>query len=64
MVPFLATGALIGFFLGAVLAYFGPDAPMASTGQETLALAIPFGLIGGLLGGALYLLAERFSKRR
>lgn len=64
MVPFLATGAIIGFVLGAILGIVGPDSPMASQGQEILAMAIPLGLIGGLLGGAAYLLAERLSTRR
>lgn len=64
MVPFLATGAVLGLILGALLALLGPDAPMASPGQEILALSIPFGLVGGLLGGAVYLLVERSARRR
>lgn len=63
MVPFLATGAVIGLVLGLVLAVIGPDAPNASPGQEVLALAVPGGLFGGLIGGILYLVAERFSGR-
>lgn len=63
LLPFLLTGALVGLFLGAALAYFGPDAPRASAGQEYLAVAVPGALLGGLLGGVIYLLVERFSGR-
>lgn len=62
MVPFLATGALIGLLIGAVLALTGPDAPNASPAQEFLAMAIPGGLLGGLLGGVAYLLVERLRR--
>ena len=63
LVPFLLTGALLGLFIGAVVAYLGPDAPRASTGQEFIAVAGPLGLFGGLLGGVVYLIVERFSGR-
>ncbi len=63
MVPFLATGAVIGVVVGVLLAFLGPDAPNASTGQELMAMAVPGGLLGGLVGGILYLVAERLSGR-
>lgn len=63
MVPFLATGALVGLVVGLLLGYFGPDAPNASPAQELIVMAVPAGLVGGLLGGAVYLLVERFSVR-
>ncbi len=64
MVPFLVTGALIGLVVGAVLAYLGPPSAYASPMQEMIVMAVPGGLIGGLLGGIAYLVAERFSTRR
>lgn len=63
LLPFLLTGAILGFVIGAVVAYLGPDAPRASAGQEFIAVAGPLGLFGGLLGGIVYLLVERFSDR-
>jgi hypothetical protein len=64
MVPFLLTGAVLGLILGALIAYVGPDAPSAGPAQEIIALAVPFGLLGGLLGGIVFLLVERFTVRR
>ena len=61
MVPFLVTGALLGLFIGSLAAYFGPDAANASSGQEFMAVAVPGALLGGLLGGVIYLLVERFT---
>ena len=64
MVPFLLTGALLGFLLGVFIAYVGPDAPNAGPAREIIALGLPFGLIGGLLGGVVFLLVERFTLPR
>lgn len=63
LVPFLVTGALLGVIIGVVVDYLGPDAPRASAGQEFIAVVGPLGLFGGLLGGVVYLLVERFSDR-
>ncbi|MCK0110603.1 hypothetical protein MWU75_00390 [Ornithinimicrobium sp. F0845] len=63
LVPFLVTGALVGLVVGVLLAVTGPDAPNASPAQEVIAIGLPGALLGGLLGGIVYLLAERFSGR-
>lgn len=63
MVPFLATGAIVGLIVGVLLAYFGPASPYASPAQEMIVMAVPGALVGGLLGGILYLVAERFTRR-
>lgn len=64
MVPFLATGALLGLVVGVLLAYFGPPSAYASPAQEMIVMAVPGGLVGGLLGAIVFLVAERFSGRR
>ncbi|WP_109471567.1 hypothetical protein [Ornithinimicrobium cavernae] len=64
LLPFLLTGAVIGLIIGTFLAVTGPDAPTASASQELIAVAGPGGLLGGLLGGVVYLLVERYSTRR
>lgn len=63
MVPFLVTGAVVGIIVGLLLATFGPDAPNASPSQELIVMAVPGGLLGGLLGAICYLLVERYSER-
>ena len=63
MVPFLISGALLGFVLGGVLSLVGPDSGRASAAQELISVAVPLMLLGCLLGAILYLVAERFSGR-
>lgn len=63
MVPFLLTGAIIGLIIGVALAVTGPPAPLASPGQEIIGMGVPGALFGGLLGGVVYLVAERFASR-
>ena len=63
LVPFLVTGAVLGVIIGVVVDYLGPDAPRASAGQEFIAVVGPLGLFGGLLGGIVYLIVERFGDR-
>lgn len=63
LVPFLATGAVLGSLLGLLLVVFGPDAESAGTAQETIILGGIGALLGGLVGGIVYLLVERYSLR-
>lgn len=64
MVPFLATGAIIGAIIGVVLSVTGPTSQVASPGQEMIVLGGAGALVCGMLGAVLYLLAEWRSLRR
>lgn len=63
MVPFLLTGAFIGFVAGGIISFVGPNAERASAAQEMIALSVPGMVLGGLLGAILFLVAERLSGR-
>ncbi|MGO0577847.1 hypothetical protein [Ornithinimicrobium panacihumi] len=60
---FVISGALLGFIIGGLVGFFGPDAPNSSLTQEVILL----GMVGALLTGALavvaYLVADRSSQR-
>lgn len=64
MVPFLATGALIGAFVGVLLALSRPASQVASQGQEMIVLGGAGALVFGMLGAVVYLFAEWRSLRR
>lgn len=59
LVPFLLSGSLVGLLVGAALALLGPPSRSASLTQETVVLGLPGALLGGLLGGVVFLLLER-----
>lgn len=63
MVPFLFTGAVLGIIGAGLLHFFGPEPPSGGTVQELILLSVLFGGLGGLLGGAIYLVVERFTVR-
>ena len=60
---FLVLGALVGLVAGALLGYYGPDAPGSSQLQEVVLLGAIGALFGGFLGSVVYLLADRMSLR-
>jgi hypothetical protein len=64
MVPFLATGAVIGLVIGVVLSVSGPTSQVASPGQELIVMGGAGALVGGFIGAVLYLIAEWSSLRR
>lgn len=63
LVRFLVVGGLIGFLVGAVLAYLGPDAPNTTLAQEMILLGTVGLLLFGFLASILYLVADRVSMR-
>lgn len=63
LVPFLVTGALIGVIIAGLLHFFGPEPPSGGTTQELILVSVLFGSLGGLAGGVVFLLAERFTRR-
>ncbi|GAA1147228.1 hypothetical protein [Ornithinicoccus hortensis] len=63
LVPFLATGALLGSFLGLLLVVFGTEVEDVSIGRETIILGGMGALLGGLVGAIAYLVAERVITR-
>lgn len=64
MVPFLATGAVIGFVLGVVVSLGGPSSQVASPGQELVVMGGAGALVGGFIGAVFYLIAEWSSLRK
>lgn len=62
MVPFLATGALIGALGGLLITMLGTESA-TGTAQQLVLLTGVLGLLGGLLGGVVYLVVERFTLR-
>lgn len=62
MVPFLATGAVLGFLAGIALMVLGPESDVSGAGQEFVILGATGALFGGLLGAIVFLLAERRSR--
>lgn len=64
MVPFLASGALLGVIVGVALVLWGDhEGRQGSTAQDLILMGVSFGLVGGLLGGAVYLVAEWRARR-
>lgn len=63
MVPFLATGAVLGSFLGLLLVVLGPEVDDVGIARETILLGTVGALLGGLVGAIVYLLVERFMTR-
>lgn len=64
MVPFLATGAIIGAIIGIALSFNGPNSQVASPGQEMIVLGGAGALVFGMVGAVIYLFAEWRSLRR
>lgn len=60
---FLVLGALVGLVIGALLGYYGPDAPGSSQLQEVVLLGAIGAVLGGFLGSVVYLVADRMSLR-
>lgn len=63
MVPFLLTGAFLGFVVGGLFSILGPNSERASAAQELISVSVPTALLGGLLGAILFLIVERLSGR-
>lgn len=63
MVPFLATGAVLGSFFGMLVVVFGPEVDDVGIARETIILCSIGALLGGLLGAIVYLVVERFTAR-
>lgn len=59
---FLVTGAVIGVALAVISGAIGTGDGSISAGRLIGYLAIVFGLLGALLGGAVAVLIERFSR--
>jgi hypothetical protein len=59
---FLVTGALVGVALAVVSGLMGTGDGSIGTGQLIGYLAMVFGLLGALLGGAVAVVIERFSR--
>jgi hypothetical protein len=59
---FLVTGGLVGVFVALVSGTIGTGDGSISTGRLIGYLAVVFGLLGALLGGAVAVLIERFSR--
>lgn len=62
MVPFLATGALLGLLAGLLVVVLGPESDVSGGAQEVILLGTTGALLGGLLGGIVFLLVERRSR--
>ena len=63
MVRFLVVGGLVGWVLGSLLGWLGPDAPGSSLLQEMILLGSVGLLLGVLLAAVAYLVADRRSTR-
>jgi len=62
MVPFLVTGAVLGFLAGVALMVLGPESDSAGAGQEFVLLGSTGALLGGLLAAIVFLAVERRSR--
>jgi hypothetical protein len=60
---FLVTGALLGVLVAVISGAIGTGDGTIGTGQLIGYLAMVFGLLGALLGGAVAVLIERFSRQ-
>ncbi len=63
LVRFLVVGGLLGYALGSLLGWLGPDAPDSSALQEIILLGSVGLVLGVLVAAVLYLLADRRSAR-
>ena len=59
---FLVTGAVVGVALAVISGAIGTGDGSLGAGRLIGYLAIVFGLLGALLGGAIAVLIERFSR--
>lgn len=59
MVPFLATGAVLGLLAGIALMVLGPESDSSGAGQELVLLGSTGALLGGLVGAIVFLAVER-----
>ena len=64
LVRFLVVGGLVGYILGSLLGWLGPDAPASTTLQEIILLGSVGLVVGVLLAAIAYLVADRMSDRR
>lgn len=55
---YLLLGASVGFLIGAALAIFGHDVPMASIAYQVLSLGVAGAALGGLVAALVYLLVD------
>ncbi|GGK78070.1 hypothetical protein GCM10011509_28270 [Ornithinimicrobium pekingense] len=63
LVRFLVLGGVVGYALGSLLGWLGPDAPGSSTLQEIILLGSVGLIFGVLLAAVVYLVADRRSSR-
>lgn len=56
--PYLVSGAVLGFLVGAGLAIFGAETPMSSILQQVVLLGVLFAALGVLLGAVVYLVVD------
>ena len=59
VMPFLATGALLGALLGLVISLDGGDGGNYTASSATGYLVVLCGALGTLLGGVAFVLADR-----
>lgn len=63
LVRFLVVAGLVGYVLGSLVGWLGPDAPASSALQEIILLGSVGLLLGVLVGAIAYLVADRRSSR-
>lgn len=63
MVRFLVVGGLLGYVLGSLVGWLGPDAEGSSTLQEIILLGSVGLIFGVLLAAVAYLVADKVSSR-
>ena len=63
LVRFLVVGGVLGYVLGSLLGWLGPDAPGSSVTQEIVLLGSVGLILGMLLAAVVYLVADRRSAR-
>lgn len=63
LVRFLVVGGLVGYVLGSLVGWLGPDAPGSSALQEIILLGSVGLVLGVLLAAVAYLVADSRSSR-